>query len=236
MQKIYFQSLGTELAGDLLIPEIKNPPVLLILHGAGHSHKEKFLRIQEAVAAKGFASLAFDFTGVGESGGEFADGSLAVRLQNAKDALQELKKYTGGSNISVLGSSMGGFLAPLIAASDPIIKNVILLAAAAYSPDAEDKKLNSEFTQIIRKPNSWENSRSFAVLETFAGRVLVLYGENDTAIPYEIKNRYQKITHNKGEWYTIADAGHNLITAESPKEQKAIDTVISRVSHFLTNY
>src|SRR5579859_3010446 len=100
MQKLIFQSLGNDLAGNLLIPEIKNPQGLLILHGAGHSHKEKFLNIQKAVLAKGVASLAIDFTGVGESSGEFADGNLAARLQNAKDALQELKKYADFDTLS----------------------------------------------------------------------------------------------------------------------------------------
>ena len=234
MQKISFHSSGYTIVGDLLLPPTKNPPGVLLIHGAGHSHKEKFADMQQALVEKGFASLAIDCTGVGESSGDFEEGSLAVRLQNAQDGLAALRKYADPAHISILGSSMGGFVATVVGWEEKL-KNIILLAGAAYSPEAEKKQLDATFTQIIRSPKSWENSRSFAALENFSGRVLVLYGAEDTTIPEEIKNRYRQIASRKGEWYTIATAGHNLITAATPAEEKASNTVREHVVHFLTS-
>ncbi|HSD99056.1 MAG TPA: alpha/beta fold hydrolase [Patescibacteria group bacterium] len=235
MEKIIFQSAGFTIVGNFFLPQTKNPPGILILHGAGHSHKEKFLEIQKSVYEKGHASLAIDFTGVGESSGEFTEGSLEVRLQNAADALKELKKYADPENISVLGSSMGGFVGAVLG-SENHVKNILLLAPAAYSQDAENKKLNNTFTKEITKSQSWENSRSFPALKKFNGRVLVLYGENDTKIPQGVQKRYQEIASKKGEWHNIVHMGHNLIAAENSQKNEAIHQVISFICDFLTRH
>lgn len=233
MEKITLLSGAYTIVGNLFLPSAKNPPGVLLIHGAGYSHKEKFVDMQQALVEKGIASLAIDCTGVGESSGDFAEGSLVVRFQNAKDAVTELQKYADPANISIVGSSMGGFVAAVVG-SENHVRNIVLLGAAAYSPDAENKKLDTTFTQVIRSANSWENSRSFALLQTFPGRVLVMYGADDTTIPEEIKNCYRQIASEKGEWYTIANAGHNLITAENPFQEKAIQEVVIRIGNFLT--
>lgn len=55
--------------------------------------------------------LRFDYSGHGESGGEFRDGTIGAWLQDALDVLDRL---AAGPQILV-GSSMGGWLALLVA-------------------------------------------------------------------------------------------------------------------------
>lgn len=234
MQTLFFPSGSETIAGNLFAPKEKNSFGVLILHGGGNSNKERFMDIQIALEKAGIASLAIDFMGVGQSTGEFKDGSLANRLQNAKDALQKLKEYADPRQLAVYGSSMGGYLAPLVAISDAGVKAIILSAAAAYSPDAEDKKLDNTFTQVITKPNNWEHAKSFTAFEEFKGKVLVLYGQGDAIIPKEIQERYAVIARKKGESYFIPFATHNIVVANDPEEKEAKQTAITHILSFLT--
>lgn len=234
MQKIFFPSGEETIAGNLFISHEENPMGVLILHGGGNGNKERFTDLQIVLEKGGIASLAIDFLGVGESTGTFQDGSLERRLGNARDALRELKKYADPNYLVVYGSSMGGYLAPIIAAEDNGVKAVIMTAGAAYHPNAENKPLTDAFTKVITQPKSWEHSKSFTALEHFQGKVLVIYGENDNIIPKEIQDRYNAIAEKKGEHCRIPLAGHNVTLAHNPQEQAAKDMAINRICSFLT--
>lgn len=234
MQKIFFPSGNVRIAGNLSLPKISFPPGVLILHGGGNSNKERFKDLQIRLGKNNIASLAIDFRGVGESTGTFPDGSLKNRLEDAENALSELKKYADAKNIALFGSSMGGYVASCLAGKSKGIRVVVLSAAAAYSPLAEDASLNEEFTTIIRTPNSWENSKSFDALEKFRGKALVVYGQYDGVIPQRVQQKYGKITMQKGEYVVVENASHNGIVAKNEKEEKIKQIFLQQICDFLT--
>jgi pimeloyl-ACP methyl ester carboxylesterase len=85
-------------------------------------------------ATQGRAFLRFDYAGHGASGGRFEDGTIS---QWRDDALAALDGLTDGPQV-VVGSSMGGWIALLLALARPRrVRGLVLLAPA---PD---------FTQII---------------------------------------------------------------------------------------
>ena len=89
----------------------------------------KALALEKLCAANGSAFLRFDYSGHGQSSGEFIDGTIG---RWANDAIQILDSVTEGPQILV-GSSMGGWIMLLTAVSRP--DRVAGLVGIAAAPD-----------------------------------------------------------------------------------------------------
>ena len=144
-------SQGVRLAGDVYTPqdltEGQKLPGILMIAGWGGNKNNVGRNYAEAIAAEGFVVLTFDFKGWGES-----DGSLvAVEALGAVDQTESIETtvshvrgiidpysmsadvraalfFLGGepnvlaNNLGVWGTSMGGGLALIPAASDDRVK------------------------------------------------------------------------------------------------------------------
>ncbi len=89
----------------------------------------KAVFLEDWAKKQGRAFLRFDYTGHGQSSGRFEDGCIGDWTE---DALEALSKLTSGPQILV-GSSMGGWIALLLARSVP--KRVHALIGIAAAPD-----------------------------------------------------------------------------------------------------
>jgi pimeloyl-ACP methyl ester carboxylesterase len=67
--------------------------------------------IDEYAVARGLACTRFDYSGHGQSGGRFEDGTISRWLEEARAVFD---RFTSGPQI-VVGSSMGGWIALLLA-------------------------------------------------------------------------------------------------------------------------
>lgn len=236
IQKIFFTSGKYRLAGNFVSSETKKKsPAILICHGAGAANKERFLELQNLLLEKGYASFVFDFTGVGESEGKFEEGTLNKRLEDAQAALDVLRKnnQVNKDKIIEIGTSMGGHIAARLTEKNPDIKAVVLLYAAAYGKEAEGKPLNEEFTQELRKPESWKNSPAFSALEKYKGNILVIYGTEDKIIPQDVKETYTTLVKSKGQFFNLQGGGHFLLSAKTPQEEQVKSKIIELLLDFL---
>ena len=97
---------GHILVGDIMAGEA--PPSLLVLHGAGHSCRERFRELREHFWPHGIGSAAFDCIGHGDTGGDLKSSSLKSRTEQACAVI-------GAAGLtrpfSVLAASMGGYTA-----------------------------------------------------------------------------------------------------------------------------
>ncbi len=94
---------------------------------------------------RGRAFLRFDYSGHGASGGRFADGCMSAWRD---DALTVLDQLTRGPQVLV-GSSMGGWIALLLALARPQqIRALVLLAPA---PDFTQAIFDDELSPTERK-------------------------------------------------------------------------------------
>lgn len=89
----------------------------------------KAVWLEDWARAQGRAFLRFDYSGHGQSSGAFADGCIGDWAADAMDALSTL---TEGPQILV-GSSMGGWIALLLARAMP--ERVHALVGIAAAPD-----------------------------------------------------------------------------------------------------
>lgn len=115
--------------------EGRNKPGLVWLGGFKSDMKgTKAVALDAFAAAEGRACLRFDYSGHGESGGDFADGTIGSWLE---DSLAVVTRFAKGPQI-LIGSSMGGWIALLLAARLRQVKDAPLLAGMVLIAPAVD--------------------------------------------------------------------------------------------------
>ena len=95
-------------------------------------------------AARGQAFCRFDYAGHGQSGGSFEAGTIR---RWASDARMVLDQLTTGPQLLV-GSSMGGWIAALLARAAP--ERVHAMLGIAPAPDFTETLMWPQFTPEIR--------------------------------------------------------------------------------------
>lgn len=86
----------------------KDRPALFWLGGYRSDMKgTKALELERFARGKGLACLRLDYSGHGESGGEFRDGTISRWLEEALAVIAQ----TGFKRLILIGSSMGGWIA-----------------------------------------------------------------------------------------------------------------------------
>jgi pimeloyl-ACP methyl ester carboxylesterase len=124
---------GVELAWRMLPGR---QPTVTFLHGfRSDMGGEKADALAALSAARGQAMLRFDCSGHGASGGDFADGTIG-RWRD--DALAVIDALAPGP-LLLAGSSMGGWLALLVALARP--RRVRALVGIAAAPDFTETQM-----------------------------------------------------------------------------------------------
>jgi len=119
----------------------------LIWLGGFKSNMEgtKVLILEEWARASGRPFLRFDYFGHGQSSGDFREGTIS-RWRD--DALQVLDNLADGPQILV-GSSMGGWIAALMALARPDkIKGIVFVAPA---PDFTERLMWRTFADDVKR-------------------------------------------------------------------------------------
>lgn len=87
-------------------------------------------RIASELASRGFAVLRFDFTGLGGSGGDFADTNFSSNIADLVKAANELRDRLEAPSLLV-GHSLGGAAVLAAASQIPEVKAVATIGAPA---------------------------------------------------------------------------------------------------------
>ena len=130
---------GFSLAGTLSKPEGATGalPAVILISGSGPNDRDEtvagipiFGQIADALATAGFAVLRYDKRGVGQSGGRVEAATMTDYAEDARAAVRMLssRKDIDRRRIAIVGHSEGGSLALLVAAKEPRIAGVALLA------------------------------------------------------------------------------------------------------------
>lgn len=117
---------GLVLAATYRPGRTANGPAVLLLHGNGAS-RAAMAQTAEVLAQAGYASLAIDFRGHGES----ASARHSFGLWEARDAeaaLRWLKARQGGAKVAAVGLSLGG-AAALIGEHGPLPADALVVEA-----------------------------------------------------------------------------------------------------------
>jgi pimeloyl-ACP methyl ester carboxylesterase len=111
----------------------------------------KALALDAWAAGQGRACVRFDYSGHGESGGAFIDGTIGRWLE---ESLAVFEQFCSGPQV-VIGSSMGGWMALLLAREmakridrRPSLAGLVLIAPA---PDFTDALMWNAFSPEVKK-------------------------------------------------------------------------------------
>lgn len=99
---------GYDLAGTIELPEREAVGAALYAHCFTCTRASKAaVNVSRALAARGIACLRFDFTGLGESGGEFGEAGFASDVADVIAAAEVMHERFGG-RLLLVGHSLGG--------------------------------------------------------------------------------------------------------------------------------
>ncbi len=231
-QKIaYRQRLGKSAGCD------GAPQPGILFCGGFHSDMEgtKATFLDDWAARQGRSYTRFDYRGHGASSGRFVDGTIGDWFSDAKAVL---KKVCEGPQI-VVGSSMGGWMALLLAKAMP--ERVARLVLLAPAPDFPRKlmwpSLDAEARAALDRDGVWhrpsefeddaypitmkliEESAAHEVLDgspiAFDGPVRILHGLRDEVVPLSHAERCLGVVTSDDVLMTVSKSGdHRLSTDE----------------------
>ncbi len=142
--EVTFPSGEITLAGTLTLPkERSNPlPAVVLIAGSGPHERDQnvagvkvFAQIAEHLTRQGFAVLRSDKRGVGRSGGRYETATTSNFADDAQAAVRFLRARPeiAPDRIALIGHSEGAIVALLVAARDPSLRAIVLMAGPATS-------------------------------------------------------------------------------------------------------
>lgn len=129
---LIFTSGDVTLSGTLVLPNGKGPfPAVIFIHGSGPEDRNNSKTRAKAFVRSGIAALIYDKRGVGKSGGDpkFNDRFSFEILANDVVAAAQLlatRPEIDKAQIGLVGSSQGGWVAPIAATKFPVAFMIIL--------------------------------------------------------------------------------------------------------------
>lgn len=217
----------------------KDRPTILFLPGYfSDMSGTKAVFLKEQAAKHGYGFLSLDYSGHGQSGGKFVQGTISSWLEDII-AVVDATKVT---DLIVVGSSMGGWLMLLLALKRPliIIKLVGVAAASDFTEEliwpklSEPKRKHLQEQGYLVKPSEYNKSGTPLSYDLIVdGRqnlllngsinctvpVRLIHGTADRDVPYEISIRIMKaLTSTDVQVRLIKDGDHRL----SQPEQLAV--------------
>lgn len=151
----------------------------------------KALFLEDWAKAKGRAFLRFDYSGHGQSSGAFTDGCIG---DWAEDAIAVLEELTTGPQVLV-GSSMGGWIALLVARAMPArVRGIVGVAAA---PDFTEDSMWPQLThaqqqQVLQTgqtalPNDYDDQPYILTRRLFEDGQTRLVLRDPLSLPFPVR-------------------------------------------------
>jgi pimeloyl-ACP methyl ester carboxylesterase len=232
-------------------PDIKTKgkvPVVVLMHGfTGQSNKPMFWQIADRLAAKGIASIRFDFNGHGKSEGDFQNMTVPNEIEDAKAVISYVKSLPTTGKVALLGHSQGGVVASMVAGElgKKNISAVVLMApAAVLREDAIRGNTRGKTYDPLNPPeyvdlgNNLKLGRdyittafSLPIYETAAkyhGPALMIHGTGDRVVPYTYSELYHSIW-KKSEICILPGFDHGFTQDLKKATDIAADWLISKL-------
>ncbi len=232
---------GVELAYELTAGR---QPTLVFLPGFGSDMAgDKAVMLSRFASMHGHACLRLDYAGHGASGGRFADGTIGSWTA---DAIFLIDALTTGPTVLV-GSSMGGWIALLVALARP--DRVSALVGIAAAPDFTEELIWAGLSEAARArlladgllnvPSAYgddqvltrtlvEEGRSHLLLGApipLTCPLRLLHGQADPDVPWQTALRLaERWQGGDVEVTLVKDGGHRL---SRPQDMATLRRLVS---------
>ena len=221
---------GHELAGWLHTPDAPPRAALVFAHCFTCSKDLHMVRIiARALSERGFAMLRFDFTGVGQSGGDFADTTLVSDVGDLEQAAGALRSQLGQDlPLGLMGHSLGGTAALMAASRIQRVSALALIASPLDPTDLPDKlgpgvatgvkergevsvKVGGQtFTITDRFVDSLYQPQLPGLLQSLPCPLLLLHGTEDTTVALQVSEYIFSLARQPKGFEPLPGADHLL--------------------------
>ena len=248
-QQVQFKNLsGETLAGTLHLPQNGTTRGVVLGHCFTCTrHTAVLRRLAEDLAAAGFMALRFDFSGNGQSEGDFAQSTYSKHIGEMQTAA-DLLVSKGAGWVGAAGHSMGGLLCFLSAAQSSVIRAVCAIGSRISSMKASHF-LSSAQREILERTgevNFTSRGRFLTITEAFFADadgfdlpvlltsfdkpLLLIHGDQDEIIPVAEAYRARKISDERIGLEVISGADHMFSTAQHREaaSRLAVDWMIEQ--------
>ena len=236
-QQIHFLNLsGEKLAGTFHVPAKNSRRGIILGHCFTCSRHTRILRdLSLALVEEGFKVLRFDFSGNGQSEGNFSESLYSKQVDDIKTAASFMSAR-GVSWIGVAGHSMGAMVALLAASQMDNIKVVCTLAAKAsalqsfhfLSQDQIDELQRNGRVNFISRGRNLELTEAFfadatkydlySIMSSLPQPLMVVHGDMDEIIPVENAYTLHQYKSVNTELAIIPGADHMFSQDEHRQE------------------
>lgn len=161
-EEVTFPSGEIKLAATLTIPknEQEKRPAVVLISGSGPQDRNEdtigpgglkfgiFKQIAHYLSEDGISVLRYDDRGTGLSEGNFIEAAQEDLIEDVKAAVAYLRTRDDifSHRIALVGHSEGAIIAPRVAAEDPNLAAIVLLAGTA---ETGDKVLRQQFNFVL---------------------------------------------------------------------------------------
>ncbi|MFT5397578.1 MAG: putative OsmC-like protein/pimeloyl-ACP methyl ester carboxylesterase [Gammaproteobacteria bacterium] len=246
MKKIKFEFANSNaeiLSGLLELPETALEPVSFALFAhcftCGKDNAAA-TRISRALAAQGIAVLRFDFTGLGNSDGDFSNSNFSSNIEDLLYAAKELEKQFQAPEL-IIGHSLGGAAALAVATRLPSIKAVVTIASPAtahhltdlFSAQSNQIKTqgvaslrlgNRDFTVKKQFLDDIDQYQSTDQIKNLDAALLVLHSPADAIVSIDEATKiFQSAKHPKS--FVSLDQADHLLSKSA--DAKYVATIIA---------
>ncbi len=207
-------------------------PALVFLPGyMSDMAGSKACAVFDWATANGRACLLLDYSGCGQSSGDFADGTLS----RWRDEVLALIGAHCPGEVILIGSSMGGWLMLLAALAIPPAKLAGLVGIAS-APDFTDWGYDQAQKQALSRgeivfednpygpdptpthPGFWADGQASLLLDcdiALTRPVRLLHGQNDSDVPWEISVKLARQLRSADvQLVLVKDGDHRLSRPE----------------------
>ena len=230
--------------GTLALPAVQpgqQVPAVLLLHGdlGDRDADGMFVRLADALAARGIASLRIDFAGAGAS--EEPDLSLDYpgMVLDATAALTYLQQDQAldADRVAILGFSRGGSIAATVAGTVPGVAALVSWSGAIANAFEEDPAAHEEAREngeVVVDLGEREFQLSLAWFDTildshplddvagYPNPVLAVVGSDDDIVDPEISNVFLATVASTDKTLYTVEGGDHGFTADPEYGDEAV--------------
>lgn len=209
---------------------------VILCHGMeSDKNSDKLIVLSRRLAASGIATLRFDFSYVGESGGKFENITYSGEVEDLRAAFDRMQDEYPGKT-AILGSSMGGTVALMFAAQEPRVAALVTIAAPLHPENFPKRILTARQIKKWRdRGHTLYNGRRLNVtlledleriqvadaVRQIRCPVLILHGDADEVVPVaEAFELHDCINHVK-RLSILKDTDHRLANPAGTRQAMA---------------
>jgi uncharacterized protein len=231
-----FQHEGLTLRSTVHVPgdpALPRRPTVVFVHGFSNNRMENrsFVLMSRLLESIGIASVRFDLSGHGESDGDFFDVTITSEIAETRSVVRAVRSFdfADPGRIALIGMSMGGVVAGIVAAEEPGIRAACLWSPAAVAPfevgsghlkgrdigaeirekgyfDADSHRMSPALVEDIAGLDVYGRAC------TYAGPVRIIHGDKDDIAPLSYARRYLDHYGGNAELEVVPGADHGWST------------------------